>query len=60
MEGAAIGHVSHINDIPFVVIRCISDNADEEATMNYETFEKIAANQSSNIVLNMINMINMI
>lgn len=57
MEGAAIGHVAHINGIPFVVIRCISDNADDQANMNYEIFETIAANQSSNIVLNMIQML---
>lgn len=57
MEGTAIGHVAQINDIPFVVIRSISDNADEEATMSYEKFERIAANQSSSLVLNMIKMI---
>jgi adenosylhomocysteine nucleosidase len=57
MEGAAIGHVAHINNIPFVVIRSISDNADSEATMSYEAFEKISAEHSSAIVLNMIKMI---
>lgn len=57
MEGAAIGHIAHINNVPFLIIRCISDNANDEATLDYETFETIAANQSSNIVLNMINII---
>jgi adenosylhomocysteine nucleosidase len=57
MEGAAIGHVAHINNIPFVVIRSISDNADSEATMCYEAFEKISAEHSSAIVLNMIKII---
>lgn len=57
MEGAAIGHVAHINDIPFVVIRSISDNADNEATMCYESFEKISANHSATVVLNMIKII---
>jgi adenosylhomocysteine nucleosidase len=56
MEGAAIGHVAHINNIPFVVIRSISDNADSEATICYEIFEKISAEHSSAIVLNMIKM----
>lgn len=55
MEGAAIGHIAHINNVPFLIIRCISDNADDDATVDYETFEIIAANLSSNIVLNMIN-----
>lgn len=57
MEGAAIGHVAFINNIPFVVIRAISDNADNEATISYEQFERIAAENSAIIVLNMIKMI---
>ncbi len=54
MEGSAIGHVAHINQIPFLVIRSISDNADDEANMSYEKFERIAAEQSSNLVMEMI------
>ncbi len=57
MEGAAIGHISHINNVPFLIIRCISDNADDDATLDYETFETIAASQASNIILKMINML---
>lgn len=57
MEGAAIGHVSYINNIPFVVIRCISDNADDEADINYNDFEKISAEHSANIVFNMMKII---
>ncbi|WBW95665.1 5'-methylthioadenosine/adenosylhomocysteine nucleosidase [Oceanirhabdus sp. W0125-5] len=54
MEGAAIGHVAHINNIPFVVIRSISDNADDDASISYEEFETISAEHSATIVLNMI------
>ncbi len=54
MEGSAIGHVAHINNIPFVVIRSISDNADDEATISYNTFETMAANKSAEIVLSML------
>lgn len=57
MEGSAIGHVAHINDVPFVVIRSISDNADDDATMTYREFEAIAADKSAEIVLSMIEMI---
>lgn len=57
MEGSAIGHVSYINNVPFVVIRTISDNADDNATISYREFEKIAANRSAEIVLNMIGML---
>ena len=54
MEGSAIGHVAHINNIPFIVIRSISDNADDDATMSYREFESIAANKSAEIVFSMI------
>ncbi|MGI0531896.1 5'-methylthioadenosine/adenosylhomocysteine nucleosidase [Bacillus pfraonensis] len=54
MEGSAIGHVAYINDVPFLVIRCISDTADDEATISYESFAKVAANQSSRIIVEMI------
>lgn len=54
MEGSAIGHVAHINNIPFVIIRSISDNADDDATISYKEFEAIAANRSAEIVLSMI------
>lgn len=57
MEGSAIGHVAYINNVPFIVIRSISDKADEVATLSYEAFEEKAAVQSGKIVLSMINMI---
>lgn len=43
MEGAAIAHTAWRNGIPFVVIRAISDKADDSAEMDYPTFEAIAA-----------------
>lgn len=43
MEGAAIAHTAWRNDIPFVIIRAISDKADDSAQMDYPTFEAIAA-----------------
>ena len=43
MEGAAIAHGAWRNGIPFVVIRAISDKADDSAEMDYPTFEAIAA-----------------
>ncbi len=46
MEGAAIAHVASLNNIPFLVIRAISDKADGGAHMDYPTFEKKAAANS--------------
>ncbi|WP_264446660.1 5'-methylthioadenosine/adenosylhomocysteine nucleosidase [Bacillus cereus] len=54
MEGAAIGHVAHINDIPFLVIRSISDSADDEAQVSYDDFAKTAANYCSEIIVEML------
>lgn len=47
MEGAAIAHACYLNKIPFVIIRSISDGADEEAQMSYEEFVPLAAKVSS-------------
>lgn len=50
MEGSAIGHVAYANQIPFLIIRSISDNADDNATVNYEQFELHTAKQSANLL----------
>jgi len=54
MEGAAIAHACYINDIPFVIIRAISDNADESADMSFEEFTELAAKNSSQMIENMV------
>jgi adenosylhomocysteine nucleosidase len=56
MEGAAVGHVCHINGVPFLILRSISDLADEDAEMTYDEFEKKAALQSVRIVEAMMSM----
>lgn len=50
MEGAAIAHSAYLNKIPFVIIRAISDKADDSAEMDYPTFEKAAALHSAKLV----------
>lgn len=42
MEGAAIAQAAYLNGVPFVILRAISDKADDSATMDYPTFEKQA------------------
>ena len=54
MEGAAIAHSAYLNGIPFVIIRAISDKADDSAEMDYPTFEKAAAKHSARLVEEMI------
>lgn len=45
MEGAAIAQTAYRNGIPFVILRAISDKADDSTTMDYPTFEKLAAHR---------------
>ena len=54
MEGAAIAHTAWRNGIPFVVIRAISDKADDSAEMDYPTFEAIAAKRSTELTVQMV------
>lgn len=54
MEGAAVGQVAAMNNVPFLVIRTLSDNADEAADETYDNFLERAADNSANIVLRMI------
>ena len=37
-----MAQVAYLNDIPFVIIRAISDKADHSASMNYNDFEEQA------------------
>jgi nucleoside phosphorylase len=46
MEGGAIAHVATVNGTPFAVLRAISDSADGDATMDYPTFSRLAAERS--------------
>lgn len=38
MEGAAIAHTAHLNQIPYTIIRAISDQADDSAPADFKTF----------------------
>lgn len=53
MEGAAISHAAYRNNVPVVVIRAISDKADDSAQMDYPTFEAIAAKRCAEVVKSM-------
>ena len=54
MEGAAIAHAAHLNGIPFLVIRAISDKADGGAMMDYPEFERKAAENSVKLMKEII------
>ena len=54
MEGAAVAVVCIKYRVPFVVIRALSDKADGNAHESYENFGDIAANNSSRIVIKLL------
>lgn len=54
MEGASIAHGAYLNKIPFVIIRAISDKADDSAEMDYPSFERAAAAHSAKLVEDMV------
>lgn len=54
MEGAAIAHAAYLNKISCVIIRAISDKADNSASMDYPTFEKKAIEHSVRLVQNLL------
>ncbi len=54
MEGASIAHTCYVNNVPFVVIRSISDNANNGAHVDFEKFTPIAVKNSTAILKEMI------
>ena len=54
MEAAAIAQTCYSFALPFVVIRAISDLADEKASASFDRFIEKAGNQSAKMVMNML------
>ena len=54
MEGAAIAQAAYLNNIPFLVIRAISDKADDSASMDYGEFERKAIEHSVLLMENLV------
>lgn len=51
MEGTAIAQTAYRNGVPFVILRAISDKADNSAEMDYPSFERIAAHRCAEITM---------
>ena len=54
MEGAAIAQAAYLNKVPFVIVRAITDKADDSASMDYPEFEKQAIEHSVRLVENFV------
>jgi adenosylhomocysteine nucleosidase len=54
MEGAAVGQVCTLNDVPFLLVRAISDRADGSSDVDFQAFLEDAARSSARIVLHLL------
>jgi adenosylhomocysteine nucleosidase len=54
MEGSAVAQAAFLNDVPFVIIRSISDKANGEAPASFAEFTALAARRSSDMVESII------
>ena len=54
MEGAAIGHVCTQNNIPFCIVRSMSDTADGDSGIDFAEYSAKAGEKSAKILLNML------
>lgn len=54
MEGAAVGHVAAANRIPFVVLRSMSDGADDNAGVSFDEFAPKAAEHSARLIMEIL------
>jgi len=54
MEGAAIAHACYLNKVPYLVLRCMSDMADDGEESSYKFNDKLAAEMSAKLVQNML------
>ena len=57
MEAAAVAQTCHQFNVPFVIVRAISDVADKEATMSFDEFLPLAAKSSSEMVIKMVELL---
>jgi len=57
MEGAAVAQACWQQHIPFVVIRSMSDKAGNNAYLDLQSFYHIAARNSANLVMNMVELL---
>ncbi len=51
MEGASIAQAAYLNHLPYLVLRAISDKADDSAHEDYPSFEKKAAEHCAKLVV---------
>jgi len=51
MESASIGHVCYINNVPFTILRSISDSGDDNSDTDYENALEVAVKSTYEIIM---------
>lgn len=54
MEGGSIAQVCYINKTDFVILRAISDNADEKADADFNSFAEKSAKETARLIIDML------
>lgn len=54
MEGAAVGHACHIGQVPYGVLRAISDNADGDSPADFPAFAAKAAAVTQQVIQHLL------
>ena len=54
MEGAAVAQVCYQQKVPFLIIRSLSDSANDSATLDFVKYGKMAAENSAALVLTIL------
>ncbi len=54
MEGAAIAQACYLSDVPYLILRAISDKADGSASVDYPTFEAQAAKDCASLTMQLL------
>lgn len=57
MEGAAIAQTARQFNIPFLVVRAMSDTADQQATQSFDEFIEEAGKRSAEMVINFVSIL---
>ncbi len=57
MEGAAVAQVCYQNGVPILLVRSISDKADESASQDLERFYQVAARNSAKLVIRIVELL---
>lgn len=57
MEAGSIGHVCYVNNVDFVALRVISDNANSESHIDYNKFKFIVAEKTSHLICKLVDCI---